>query len=178
MTTSSCSRLKREFLFRKSRPKVRKYEQSDAGFLWAAYQGGSLPLERGLSQRDFLLEIAKKYGEFDLLWIIEDDSKSFKSGRGQIGLVGIKADGWTFRPSAVFFKWATPKNILRSLVGFFQMIRYQKDVGICRVEILEKDLKMLSRLKKYGVLFYRGRIPSGSSEGDLFVFSIQGKKAA
>lgn len=176
MTQSNSSRLKRDRLFRKSRPLVRKYEQSDAGFLWAAYKGGSLPLREGLSQSEFLVEIASKYGDFDLLWIIEDDNGNFRSGRGQIGLVGIKADGWTFKPSAVFFKWATPKNILRSLVGFFQMIRYQKDVGVCRVEVLEKDIKMLSRLKKYGVLFFRGRIPFGSRDGDLFVFSIQGKK--
>lgn len=176
MTLSSFNRQRREFLFRQSRPKVRKYEQSDAGFLWAAYKGGSLPLVEGLSQKDFLVEIAKKYGAFDLLWIIEDDNTSFKSGRGQIGLVGIKTDGWAFSPSAIFFKWATPKNILRSLVGFFQMIRYQKDVGVCRVEALERDARMLSRLKKYGVLFPRGRIPAGSSGGDLFLFSIQGKK--
>lgn len=129
-----------------------------------------------MGQSEFLLEIGQKYGSFDLLWIVEDDNRNFKSGRGQIGLVGIKTDGWTFSPSAIFFRWATPKNILRSLVGFFQMIRYQRNVGICRVEVLEKDVKMLQRLKNYGVLFFRGRIPSGSKEGDLFVFSIQGKK--
>lgn len=172
----SFSRIKREFLFRKSRPQVRKYEQTDANFLWAAYKNDSLPLPAGLSQNEFLLELAKKYGAFDLLWIVEDDSKSFKSGRGQIGLVGIKTDGWSFSPQAVFFKWATPKNVLRSLVGFFQMIRYQKNVGVCRVEVLEKDMKMLQKLQKYGVLFMRGRIPMGRPEGDVFVFSIDGRK--
>ena len=108
--------------------------------------------------------------------MIEDDNRGFRSGRGLVGLVGIRTDGWTFNPSAVFFKWATPKNVLRSAVAFFQMIRYQKDVGVCRVEVLEKEMKMLAKLKDYGVLFLRGRIPSGSPQGDLFVFSINGKK--
>ena len=120
--------------------------------------------------------MSKRFGSFDLLWVIEDDSKGFKAGRGQIGLVGIKTDGWTYEPSAFFYKWATPKNILRSLVGFFQMIRYQKDVGVCIIKSNTKDFKMLARLKNYGVLFLRGRIPSGSQTGDVFLFSIQGKK--
>jgi hypothetical protein len=144
--------------------------------LWAAYKNGSLPIQEGLGQKDFLIEVARKYGAFDLLWVIEDDNKNFKSGRGQIGLVGIKTDGWSYSPSAVFFKWATPRNVLRSLVGFFQMIRYQKSVGVCRVEVSEKDMKMLHRLQKYGVLFLRGRIPFGSPDGDVFIFSIDGKK--
>jgi len=115
-----------------------------------------------------------RFGAFDLLWIIEDDTKRLKAGRGQIGLVGIRTDGWTYEPTAFFFKWATPKNILRSLVGFFQMIRYQKDVGVCVVKTT--DFKLLARLKSYGVLFLRGKIPSGDRTGDLFIFSIQGKK--
>lgn len=177
MTASSFSRRKRELLFRKSRPLIRKYEQSDNGFLWAAYANGSLPLKGGLQQSEFLSELAKAFGSFDLLWIIEDDNANFKSGRGQIGLVGIKTDGWSFSPKAYFFSWITAKNLLRSMVAFFQMIRYQKTVGICRVEVLEKDLKKLSRLKNYGVLFFRGRIPFGAPEGDMFIFSINGKKS-
>lgn len=155
---------------------MRKHEESDNKFLWAAYQKGSFDLPQGLSQTDFLVAMGKKFGSFDLLWVIEDEHKGFRSGRGQVCLVGVKTDGWTYQPSAVFFNWATPRNVLRALVGFFQMIRYQKGVGVCRVEVLEKDMKLLSRLKDYGVLFLRGRVPCGSPGGDLFVFSINGRK--
>jgi hypothetical protein len=163
-------------LFKKSRPLVRKHIESDNKFLWAAYQKGSFDIQEGLSQEDFLVEMSKKFGSFDHLWMIEDDNKGFRSGRGQVCLVGLKTDGWAYQPTAAFFSWATPKNVLRSMVGFFQMIRYQKDVGVCRVEVLERDMKTLARLKEYGVLFLRGRIPSGSPVGDLFVFSINGRK--
>jgi hypothetical protein len=135
-----------------------------------------LPLPRGLSQEAFLLEVAKRFGGFNLLWIVEDNNRSFKSGSGQIGIVAIKADGWTFSPEAHFFRWATPKNILRAAVGFFQMIRHQKDVGVCRIEVSQKDKALLDSMKSYGVLFYRGRIPFGGPGGDTFVFSINGKK--
>lgn len=166
--------MKRERLFRKSRPLIRKYEPADAGFLWAAYKNGSFPIPEGLSQTDFLKAMAEKFGSFNLVWIIEDDTKRLKAGRGQVALVGIKSDGWTYEPSAFFFKWATPKNVLRSMVGFFQMIRYQKDVGVCVVRSTE--FRTLNRMKSYGVLFLRGKIPSGDRKGDLFIFSIQGKK--
>lgn len=167
---------KRQRLFKHSRPLIRKYEAKDNGFLWAAYQKGSLPLPKDLSQEAFLIEVAKRFGGFGLLWIIEDRNRSFKSGIGQVGVVGIKTDGWAFEPEAHFFKWATPKNVLRAAVGFFQMIRHQKDVGICRVEVSQKDKALLDRMKSYGVLYLRGRIPFGSPEGDTFVFSINGKK--
>ena len=175
MTQLNSAKSKRDRLFRKSRPLIRKHEEADNKFLWAAYQNGSFQLPEGLSQTEFLVEMTKKFGAFDLLWVIEDENKGFRSGRGQVCLVGLKTDGWTYQPSAAFFKWATPRNVLRSLVGFFQMIRHQK-VGVCRVEVLEKEMKLLMRLKEYGVLFIRGRIPFGSPGGDLFVFSINGRK--
>ena len=128
-----------------------------------------------LSQQEFAVEIAKRFGAYELLWIVEDDNANFRAGRGQVALVAIKADGWTFEPSAVVFKWATPKNVLRALVAFFQMMRYQKDVGVCVVKALERDFKTLNRMKAYGVLYFRGRIPAGSRDGDVFVFSINGK---
>ena len=167
---------RRDRLFRRSRPLVRKYDVKDAGFLWAAYMAGSFDIEAGLTQELFLLEIAKKFGGFNLLWMIEDDSRHFKSGRGQIAIVGIETDGWEFRPFAKFFIWATPRNVLRACVAFFQMIRHQKDVGVCLLEVLRKDMGLLKRMEKYGVLYLRGRIPCGHPKGDLWIFSIDGKK--
>jgi len=164
----------RKRLFKKSRPLVRKHEPSDNGFLWAAYKQGSFDLPQDLTQQQFLIAMAKQFGSFHLLWVIEDDNKNFRNGRGLVALIGIKTDGWTYIPSIFFFQWATVKNRLRSFVGFLQMVRYQKDVGVCRIESLDDKLH---RLKKYGVLYFRGRIPGGSPQGDLFLYSINGKKA-
>lgn len=157
---------------------VRRHEAKDNGFLWAAYQRGSFDIPAGLGQAEFLVEMSRVFGSFDLLWMVEDRNAGFQSGTGPVAIVGIQADGWTFIPKAHFFSWATSMNVLRSMVSFFQMIRHEKDVGVCRVEVLEKDVKMLQRMKKYAVLFQRGRVPNGSKDGDLFMFSIAGKKGA
>lgn len=176
MTSSGSEKTKRDRLFRKSRPFIRKFEPKDNGYLWAAYQNGSLDIPAGLSQEEFLIAVSEKFSGNDLLWIVEDDNKSFRSGRGQVCLVGIKTDGWTFQPSAVFFKWATPKNVLRCMVSFFHFMRSKKDVGVCRVEVPDKNKKALFMMRDYGVLYPRGSIPYGCPHGSLWVFSINGKK--
>lgn len=117
--------------------------------------------------------MAQKFGAFNLLWVIEDDNRSFKAGRGLVALIGIRSDGWLFQPTTFFFQWATPLNRLRSFVGFLQMVRHSKEIGACKIETPHN----LDRLKKYGVLYLRGRIPFGHPAGDLRVYSIGGKKA-
>ena len=174
MTISTSTKSWRDRIFKKSRPLVRKHEPEDNRFLWAAYKNKSFDLPEDLDQAQFLVAISEKFGDFNLLWMIEDDSKSFKAGRGLVAIIGIKTDGWQFMPSVHFFKWATPKNVLRSYVGFLQMVRYSKDIGVCRIE--SKD--SLDRLKKYGVLYFRGRIPNGTPSGDLMIYSIAGKRGS
>ncbi len=168
---------KRDRLFRKSRPFIRQLDSKDSGFLWAAYQNKSFDIPEGLSQADFLKAISERFGSNDLLWVVEDENRNFRNGRGQVCLVGIKTDGWTFQPSAVFFKWATPKNVLRCMVAFFHFMRSKKDVGVCRVESVDKNKKALFMMRDYGVLYPRGSIPFGSPEGALWIFSINGKKS-
>ena len=175
-TTSSCSPLsRREWLFRKSRPLIRQYEPKDNGFLWVAYQKGSFDLPEGLTENEFLVAAAKKFNS-PLVWVVEDDSKQFKSGRGQVGLITIKTDGWMFEPHVHFFKWATRKNILRAAVAFFHMMRNTKTVGCCLVRTIKKDFSFMKHMEKYGVLYLRGKVPNGSPKGDVFIFSIDGKK--
>lgn len=168
---------RRKRLFWKSRPKFRPYEPKDNGFLWAAYKAGSLPIPEGLEQAEFIAEVAKLYGGFPLVWVAEDDSPSFKSGRGLVALIGLKADGWVIEPHPVFFKWATKRNVLRCCVAFFHMMRYQKDVGVCLVRCLKDAMKLMKKMESYGVLYLRGRLPKGSPKGDVFLFSIDGGKA-
>ena len=176
MTTLISGKDWRNKLFKKTRPQVRKYDPKDNGYLWAAYQNGSFILPEGMSQEQFLVAMAEQFGAFNLLWVIEDDNHNYKAKRGLIGIVGIKTDGWAYEPSIHFFQWATAKNKLRSLVGFFQMCRYQKDIGVCRLEAKESEAKDMLRLRKYGVLYPRGRIPKGHKDGDLLMFSISGQR--
>lgn len=170
------SEKKRKEIFKDSRPFVRKYEESDLGFLWAAYKNGSFPIRPDLTQDQFLVEMVNRFGSFDVLWIIEDDSPGFKSGRGQVGLVGIKTDGWIYEPLIYFFKWATQINRTRSLVSLCHLMRFQKDIGVFLIKAVESEKPIFDAMKDYGVLYFRGRIPYGSPSGDLFMYSINGRK--
>jgi hypothetical protein len=133
-------------------------------------------LKEDLSREEFVRSIAEMFSRFNHVLVIEDDHPGFKAGRGLVGLIGIRTDGWSFLPECLFFKWARRRNILRAAVGFFQMLRYQKDVGVCEVRTTKKDFAYMKHMEKYGVLYMRGKIPSGSRDGDVFVFSINGKK--
>jgi hypothetical protein len=155
---------------------VRLYENKDNGFLWAAYLKGSFDLPEGLTQAEFLPAVAEKWGGFPLVYVIEDENKGFKSGKGIVALVPVWTDGWVYEPTVKFFGWATKKNILRASVAFFQMLRHEKSVGVCVVKTTKKDFRFMKHMEKYGVLYVRGRVPRGCAEGDVFVFSIEGKK--
>jgi hypothetical protein len=113
---------------------------------------------------------------FNPVLVVEDDSKAFKSGRGLVALIGIKTDGWVYEPQVFFFRWARKRNMLRAAVAFFQMIRHERDVGCCLVRTIKKDFSYMKHMEKYGVLYLRGKVPNGNSKGDVFVFSIDGKK--
>jgi len=133
-------------------------------------------MKEGMTQDEFLQAMIERFGAFNLLWIVEDDNSDFKSGRGQVSLIGLKTDGWVYEPLFYFFKWATDQNILRTAVSFFHMIWYQKEVGVCVVRSLKSEKFLYDQMKDYGVLFFRGRIPYGSKDGDVFMYSINGKK--
>ena len=121
------------------------------------------------------MNVIQMLSGFPVLLVIEDDHYGFKTGRGLVGVIGLKTDGWVVLPEALFFKWARPRNVLRAAVAFFQLVRHQK-VGVCEVRTTKKDFPYMKHLEKYGVLFLRGKIPSGSPNGDVFIFSINGKK--
>lgn len=106
---------------------------------------------------------------------MEDEHKGFKSGRGPVAIVGILTNGWMYEPTIVFFKWADKRNKLRCAVALFQRMR-SKSVGVCVVSVTRKDFAYMKHMKKYGVLYLRGKIPNGSPEGHLFMFSIDGEK--
>lgn len=122
----------------------------------------------------FLVELAKKF-QHPILWVVEDLHKGFKAGRGVVALIAIKTDGWVFEPAVTFFKWAGRRHVLRATVSFFHLMR-NKSPGVCLVRTLEKDFAYMKHMEKYGVLYLRGKIPSGSPKGHVFIFSIEGKR--
>ena len=172
---------KRDRLFRKSRPYFRplqiydgdKYHK-DIGILWAAYQEGCFgELPRELKQEEFAQEI-EKLAQIRELWMWEDENDSFESKKGPIGFLTVRGDGWRIEPHCEYFPWASKRNMLRSQVAFYQMVRYKK-IGVCIVKSLEHQKALHNKCTEYGVLFYVGKIINGDPRGDEYVYSVRGK---
>ncbi len=143
-------------------------------WLWVAYQKGSFKIAEGLDQQTFSAEIQKRLGAEN--FVVDDDSGKFKSGRGPVALICVATNGWRYEPVIIFFKWASKRNMLRVSVSFFHKSSLSSKVGVCVVRWSKSVL--LDHLKKYGVLFPRGKIPMGTAMGDEHIYSILGRKGS
>lgn len=172
---------RRDRLFKSGRPFIRSLQiydngkyHKDIGILWVAHKRQPFySIQKDLTQEQFAKEISDLATQAELL-IAEDINKEYK-GSGPVALIGVKSDGWKIEPHAEFFKWATPKNVLKVSVAFFQMARYRK-IGVCVVYSLNDSVPLFDKCCKYGVLKPVGQIPNGDPRGDEFIYSIRGKK--
>jgi len=176
---------RRDRLFKKSRPNVRPIELmkqgqigKDMAILWAAYQQNTFTdhIPDNLTQEqftEFWLDMASRYNAG---WMIEDRNPSFADETVPVGMMMAYHNGWELEPHFEGFAWATPRNKLRSVVGFLQMMRYDREVGVVNVHSLKKDKRFFKHVAKYGVLNYLGLIPHGDARGDRHIFYVRGRK--
>lgn len=173
MTSRNAAKEYRKRIFRKSRPFVRPFSEADVAWLWVAYKHGSFKMQSGLNQQEFSEHVTPILGLEN--FIVEDDNPKFKDKRGPVAFVSVTHDGWRYEPSIVFFKWASKKNMLRVGVAFFHKTSLSS-IGVCVVRWSKSVL--LDHLKKYGVLFLRGKVPFGNKDGDEYIYSVLGRKGS
>jgi hypothetical protein len=173
----------RDRLFKYGRPNIRPLVlQEDGGiggdmrYLWGAYRKGSFPELGELDQAEFTEHFIDYLSEFYTAWIVEDKNYHFPEKYGPIGLIVAQFNGWDMEPVFMPFKWITPKNTLKMIVGFFQMARYQKGIGILNINSDECRLGFLKKVsKRYNVFYYVGKIPRGNMGDDKYMFYGRGK---
>jgi hypothetical protein len=168
---------RRERLFRKSRPAIRRLEildgeaySQDMSVLWAAYKAGSFTIPAGLSQEKFVEAIEQGLEGYAQSWIIDDKSKSFAAGHGQIALVGTNTTGMIVEVKPLFFKWASKKNILRASVAFLNMLRHSKKTGIVLVRTQKEKMTLPDHLKQYDLLYFLGQ-----SDESEYLYTVRGR---
>lgn len=172
---------RRDRLFKSGRPHIRPLEiydgnkyHKDIGILWVAHKRKPFySFDKDIPQGDFAKEIEKVSVNTELV-IAEDVNKEFK-GNGPVALIAIHGNGWKIEPHAEFFRWSSPKNVLRVSVAFFQMVRYRK-IGACAVYTPEIYSGLFNKCCAYGVLHPVGKIINGDPRGDELVYSVRGKK--
>lgn len=175
-------REKRERLFKNGRPFIRQIEyfdgdqySKDIKILWVAHQKKpwySMP--KDVTQEEFI----ERIGDLSTraaIFVAEDNNSSYKEGKGPVGVFWLFDHGWKVEPHAEVFPWATPRNVLRSYVSFFHMIKYKK-IGVCVAYAMKSTVPLHDKCTEYGVLFRSGMIAGGDPRGDEYIYSIRGKR--
>lgn len=168
---------RKDLLFKKSRPDIRRFEvmdgekySKDVGILWAAYKAGSFSIREGMTQEEFMAEIDTTMSGFQSVWVIDDDTKIYSSGRGPIGLVGANSSGLIVEPRFMFFKWANCRNILKATVAVLNKMRGSLRTGIILIRADKAKRIIADHMKKYELLFFIGK--SGENE---YLYSGRGR---
>lgn len=168
---------KQRLLFKRSTPMVRPLNimdgdkvSKDSGVLWAAYKQGSFPIAPDMTQEDFIVELDATTKGFNEVWIIDDDSSAYSSGRGPVAMVAVQAVGLIVEPRFTFFKWATCRNVLKSTVAFLHKIRRSAKTGIMLVRTDGARQSVADHMHKYGLLFFIGK----SAENE-YLYSGRGR---
>lgn len=167
----------RQRLFKKTKPVIRRLEimdgeqySRDMGILWAGYRSGAFALPEGLDQQAFVDAIEQRLSGFDAVWMVDDKNRSFSAGFGPIAIVGTTTAGLIVEPRAIFFRWASKRNVLRASVGFINMLKHSKKTGIILVRTRRDQMKLPDHLKAYDMLYYLGR-----SDVNEALYSIRGR---
>jgi len=171
----------RDRLFKKDRPVVRPLEifdgdryHKDVGILWTAHQAKKFhSYDKDIIQEEFAKEFENLSKEKEI-FMIEDYNPGYKE-YGPIAVTAVESDGWKIEPHVEFFKWATPKNILRSTVSFLQMMRYKR-IGVVEIRRLESSKTLFDHCVNYGVLYFSGKIVGGDPRGTEYIYSVRGRK--
>ena len=156
---------RRNRLFKKSRPHIRPFASTDMGWLWAAYKAGSFQLPETLTQEEFTKHMLTALNG-PTHYLIEDHNIKFKEKYGPVGLIAVVSEGDQIEPAVAVFKWATPRNVLRGFVGFFNWVK-NTHVGECVVKVSAKD-KLMKKCVDYGVIYPRSM---------QIVYGVRGRSA-
>jgi hypothetical protein len=146
----------------------------DIAICWVAHSKEPFFAISATDQDGFAVELAGVTKTATLL-MAEDSNPYYESGEGPVALVSVHTDGWKVEPHCEFFPWATAKNKLRVFVAFFQMARYKK-IGACVASSLDDSKPLFDKTSSYGVLHFVGKIPNGDPRGDLYLYSVRGKR--
>lgn len=167
---------RRDRLLKRDKPYVRRMEildgetySNDMKILWAAYKAGTFKLPE-MSQEEFVAVMEKELSAFQKVFVVDDNNKAYGKGRGPVALIGTNVMGMVVEPKAVFFKWASKKNILRASVSFLNMIKHSSKTGACFVKANKEKRALPNHLKEYDMLYYVGKVSDSE-----YLYSIRGR---
>jgi hypothetical protein len=123
----------------------------DMGILWAAYKAGSFGFE-GRNQTEFAESMLEFFSAYDSIWMVDDESNAYPTKRGPVGMFVVRSDGNIIQPDFNHFKWASKKNIMRSIVSFLNWVRFSKDVTLCVFGSNNESKQLYWRMREFGIM--------------------------
>lgn len=166
------AKVRRDRLFRHSKPTIRPGVYADIRWMWAAAKRAGFEGEAP----EFTEQIEPLLAQADRLYMLEDRNGEFAKGAGPVGMVLANYDGWALVPHVEWFPWATSRNRLRCTVGFLQSMRYTQGIGVIKVFSDAEHADWFKRLKRYLPISLGGKVPFGRADGEEFIFYIRGRK--
>lgn len=160
----------------KRKPVFRKIEDADWPIIAVAYERGAFPFRPGLSVMDLRQTFEGYENQGYLLSVIDDENRNFRAGRGLVGLIKTRFDGWSVEPELFKFPWATKFNVARGVTTFLLEMKRSKEIGVCRVACGASSVKFLERMNELKLVFRCGFVPNGYPDGAMWLFNVAGKK--
>jgi hypothetical protein len=173
----------RDRLFRYGRPNIRELVLregdgigGDMRYIWGAYRKGSFPDIGEMDQSEFTDYFIDYLDQFYSAWIVEDKNYHYPDNYGPVGLIVADFNGWEMEPVFIPFEWITKKNVLKMVVAFFQMARYERGIGILSLSSGEESVNFFMKTaKRYNVIYYVGKIPRANRGDNRYMFYGRGK---
>lgn len=120
---------------------------------------------------DFKEDCVKFLKRWPHRWLVRARMKGTKE-RHPVGLMVATAEGHRLFPHAIWFPWASPRNILEGLLGF---LRDATDAGyLVVIASGDRFRDFFTKLMRYGIVKRVGVIPGWFSDEEAAVNAIEG----
>ena len=134
--------------------------ESDFRWLWAAYRkGGFETLPENMDIDEFTAAAFDHLNRFTEQFVVETDRP--------VGLILTLTDGYRFEPHAIWFPWASRRNILEGTLKFLSQERRDR-LGIIYMAMEFK--RFLEQLARYGVIRRVGTVRNFFKPGEDALF--------
>lgn len=150
--------------------------EDDLSWLYAAYKKGCFgPLfAPDMQGPDFKADCVKMLMKWPHRWVVRARYRGTRELH-PIGLVVATSDMHRLSPHAIWFPWATRRNIVEGLLGF---LRDATEAGwLVIIASGDKYRDFFTKLMRYGIVKRVGVIPGWFADQEAAVHAIEGSGA-
>ncbi len=143
-------------------------EEEDLKYLWAAYRMGSFGKVENISLDEFRLRTGDLLNNFDLTYTVVGETPK---GKIPVGIISGKFIGpMFFIESAFWFKWASPRNKLETILHLLNRLRREY---VVMVQCSFEEKRFFLNIAKHGVIRRVGTVYDVYDDGPAGLFQTR-----